>query len=223
MDRSRESSSARGTSIAAVIAVCLGIAAVALIVAVFARGADGRGPEPSAASTTNAPATRDTGSISTPSSIERGTAVADDGAADATTAINVTTGHDQTGAVEAFVSYATWAIASPAAAEDPLHASQALGGRLNSADAAMVDAIDHSSAHDFVPSRGAYRVLGRSGSAAHPDQVMLEVVAPMTIDGKVTGARSAASSRGRTVAGSRPACSPATYLSLRTRQPPSRP
>lgn len=186
MDQSRNSKPTRGSTVAVVVAVCLAVGASALLAVVFAGGAHEDTPRPSAGSTTSASPSGDAQSVSRPSRLEVGQAVADDAAADAATAIEVTSGHDPAGAVEAFVSYATWAVASPAAAEDPLHASQALGGKLNTADAAMVDAIDRSTDHDFVPSEGAYRVLGHSGSDAAPDQVMLEVVAPMTVDGKIT-------------------------------------
>lgn len=170
----------RGPSFVVTIVICLGVAAVALVVGLVVGAHHASTPRPTA----DGPSADQP--ISRPGQLSIGKAVADDSAADATTVIEVTTGRDQTGAVEAFVAYATWAIASPAAAEDPLHVSQALGGRLFPADAAKVDGIDHSSAHDFVPSRGAYRVLGRSGSEEAPDAVMVEVVAPMSIGGSIT-------------------------------------
>jgi hypothetical protein len=36
---------------------------------------------------------------------------------------------------------------------------------------------------DFRPDVGAYRVLGYSGGAGSPDQVIVEVVAPLTLAG----------------------------------------
>ena len=121
------------------------------------------------------------GSLSEPKPLEEGEAAADDAAADATTEIETDATRTQAGAVEAFVSYATWVIASPAAAEDPSQTSEALGGLLNPADAAMVEAIDRAGGLDYRPSLGAYRVVGISGQANAPDAVMLEVVAPMTV------------------------------------------
>lgn len=168
----------RAATIAAIVVVALAVGGVALLAASFRGDQDPPGGRPAAA-----PAPR--GHVSEPRGLAKGKAVADDAAAEATTAIEATSAHDQAGAVEAFVSYATWAIASPAAAADPFHASAALGGRLNSADAAMIDAIDRTTPHDFVPSAGAYRVVGHSGSEATPDQVMVEVVAPMTVGDRI--------------------------------------
>jgi hypothetical protein len=172
------------------MAAILAVAAVAVLSKVFdhdrTAGEHRRHPAGATSGATSGATTTSTDQpVSKTRGLARGQAVADDGAADATTAIDVSTGHDPDGAVEAFVSYATWAVASPAAANDPLHASAALGGKLNTADAAMVDAIDRTTEHDFVPSEGAYRVLGHSGSEAAPDQVMLEVVAPMTVGGQI--------------------------------------
>lgn len=178
----------RTTTITAVIAAMSAVGGVALLATAFDHRdrTEADTSPPAAGARSSAPAAQHDQPISEPSELAEGLAVADDAAADATTAIDVTTAHDPTGAVEAFVSYATWAIASPAAANDPLNASAALGGKLNTADAAMVDAIDRTTPHDFVPSKGAYRTLGYSGSEAAPEQVMLEVVAPMTIHGEIT-------------------------------------
>lgn len=85
------------------------------------------------------------------------------------------------GAVEAFVSDATWAIASPAAEHDPAFVSQSLGGHLNFADASMLDAFGRDGGVGFVPSNGAYRPLGHSGPRADPDQVMVELAARMVL------------------------------------------
>jgi hypothetical protein len=183
-DGARASRRATG---AAVVAACLAVAGAAVLGGAFAptarTGAEGPRPaagEPSA----SFGHTRDDEAISEPSELGEGAAGADDAAADATTAIEPAGDRGPAGAVEAFASYATWVIASPAAAEDPLNTSEALGGALNSADAAMIEAIDHSSDLDFVPSKGAYRVLGHSGDERAPDQVMVELVAPMTVDGR---------------------------------------
>lgn len=177
----------RRMTVAASVTACLAVVAVAVLGGAFAPQArtGAEEPQPAAAepSASSGP-TRDDEAISQPKELGEGGAAADDAAADATTAIEPAGDHSPTGAVEAFVSYATWVIASPAAAEDPLNTSEALGGALNSADASMIEAIDHSSDLDFAPSKGAYRLLGHSGDETAPDQVMLELVAPMTVDGR---------------------------------------
>ncbi|WP_220793325.1 hypothetical protein [Nocardioides stalactiti] len=123
--------------------------------------------------------------MSSPRGIEKGPARADDAAGDATTAIDPAGAQDATGAVEVFVSYLTWALASPAAAADPLRVSQNLGGHLNMGDATMLDMRSHDDSTDLNPSKGAYRVLGHSGDESAPDQVMLEFVAPLESDDRI--------------------------------------
>ena len=189
----------RGSTIAAMIAACLAVAAVAVFSTAFAESSRGGSPAPGGADQpaaaaepttsddtvdhTQGPA--DPADLSEPEVLEEGEAAADDEAADATTAIEPTAGRTPAGAVEAFVSYATWVIASPAAAEEPFNSSEALGGELNAGDAALVEAIDHTNDLDFEPSKGAYRLLGHSGDGNAPEQVMLEVVAPMTVNGQI--------------------------------------
>lgn len=113
--------------------------------------------------------------------IVKGPARANDSAGEFTGPIARGTHRGPVGAVEAFVSDATWAIASPAAEHDPDFVSQSLGGHLNFADASMLDGFGRDGGVGFVPSSGAYRTLGHSGPRADPDQVMVEVAAQMVL------------------------------------------
>lgn len=117
---------------------------------------------------------------------ERGGAVAPDEAARATTPVRSTSPRTTTGAVEAFATYLTWALASPAAAERPHAVAEAIGGRLPADEAAMLEGFDRSADPDLVPSDGGYRVRARSGSARSPEAVVIEVVAPLTWSGGAT-------------------------------------
>lgn len=88
------------------------------------------------------------------------------------------------GAVAAFTSYSVWLIASPAAASDPSAALEALGGDvLNPTDARQLTDLDRSGSNGFDVAKGAYRVVAHSGDETSPDQVMVEIAAPLTIDG----------------------------------------
>jgi hypothetical protein len=113
--------------------------------------------------------------------IVKGPARANDAAGELSGPIARGTHRGPVGAVEAFVSDATWAIASPAAEHDPAFVSQSLGGHLNFADASMLDGFGRDGGVGFVPSSGAYRTLGHSGPRADPDQVMVEVAARMVL------------------------------------------
>src|SRR5215213_8007512 len=118
-DGARASRRATG---AAMVAVCLAIAGVAVLGDAFAPNARtaAEGPQPAAGEpSASSGHTRDDEAISEPTELGEGAAAADDVAADATTAIEPAGDRSPAGAVEAFASYATWVIASPAAAEDP--------------------------------------------------------------------------------------------------------
>lgn len=95
-------------------------------------------------------------------------------------------GHDQTknGAIAAFTSYSVWLIASPAAKAEPKLAVEHFGGSLlNPADAFMLVGMKRAADDSFDVSNGAYRVLGFSGPEGKPDQVMVEIVAPLSVGG----------------------------------------
>lgn len=94
-------------------------------------------------------------------------------------------GQSLTGAASAFADMAVWTVLSPAAKEDPVAAVSALGeGVLNSGDTQMLASMVRSDGDKFEVADGAYRVLGHSGNAMKPDQVMLEITAPLTLAGK---------------------------------------
>lgn len=95
-------------------------------------------------------------------------------------------GRDRTlpGAVSAFSSYAVWLVASPAAAASPETAAIVVGGTaINPTDARLIADMQRGEDPAFAISRGAYRVLGHAGTEAEPDQVMVEITAPLTLEG----------------------------------------
>lgn len=181
--------SLRWSRVGTLLAVCAAVVAIAIVSATLGGRSAGGGSQPAATVASEEPSASPSVAGEEPLSEEKpldeGEAAADDAAAEATTEIVSEAGRTQTGAVEAFVTYTTWVIASPAAEEDPTQTSEALGGELNSADAAMVESIERSGGLDYEPSVGAYRVLGFSGNENAPDAVMLEVVAPMTVQGEI--------------------------------------
>ncbi|MEG9227626.1 hypothetical protein [Aeromicrobium sp. Sec7.5] len=98
----------------------------------------------------------------------------------------VAKGKDRTknGAVAAFSSYSAWLIGSPAAASDAAAALDAVASDLlNPAVAQTLLDIDRSGDNHFAVEVGAYRVIAHSGDDAAPDQVMVEIAAPLTIAG----------------------------------------
>ncbi|KQY58587.1 hypothetical protein ASD11_02715 [Aeromicrobium sp. Root495] len=89
------------------------------------------------------------------------------------------------GAATAFSTYAVWVVGSPAALEDPALVAETIGGTvINSADAQLLAGMQRSAGDTFAAEDGAYRVIGHSGSAERPDQVMVEVAAPLSVKGK---------------------------------------
>lgn len=113
------------------------------------------------------------------------------------------------GAATAFSTYAVWVVGSPAARKDPDLVAEAVGGDvINSADAQLLAGIQRSAGDTFAAEDGAYRVIGHSGSAERPDQVMVEVAAPLTMQDKtrwaVVGGVVQWTSEGWTVASIRP-------------------
>lgn len=88
------------------------------------------------------------------------------------------------GAVAAFSAYAVWLIGSPAAQDEPKQAVEVIGGdTLDSGDAEMMSGMRHADGDTFDAEHGAYRVIGHAGDADKPDQVMVEVAAPLTMGG----------------------------------------
>ena len=110
---------------------------------------------------------------------DTGNVRANDAAADLRGPLAFGTDQSRAGAVAAFTSTATWLLASPAARNEPtLAVTGPTGSKLNVADAQGLIGMVRSPEDDFTPSRGVYRILGHSGDAASPDQVMVEVAAP---------------------------------------------
>jgi hypothetical protein len=115
----------------------------------------------------------------------RGDASVDESAGDARGAIAPGTTRTQAGAVSAFATCAVWLIGSPAAKNEPALAAQAVGGDLiNSADAQLIAGMQRHPGDSFAAQDGRYRILGLSGDQALPDQVMVEVEAPLTMGGR---------------------------------------
>lgn len=90
----------------------------------------------------------------------------------------------QDGAVASFASYAGWLIESPTAVADPEKAIELVGeDLLNPADAQTLTFMTRSPSDAFEASDGAYRVIAYSGEKSHPDQVMVEIIAPLSVGG----------------------------------------
>lgn len=115
--------------------------------------------------------------------IPAGEAVVDDDVAELTAEPVIGGSRTRDGAVEAFAESATWLIASPAAAEEPSTAAEAVSEVINDVDAEILSRFDRSGGADFEPLLGAYRVLAHAGPEEAPESVMVEVVAPLTAGG----------------------------------------
>ncbi|RNL63152.1 hypothetical protein EFK50_15720 [Nocardioides marmoriginsengisoli] len=116
--------------------------------------------------------------------LQQGTVVVDDAVGDLTTEVALGRTRTPDGAVAAFAGYAAWLIGSPAAAADPSGAVRAVGGAsVNPADAQLLAGMQRVPGDDFAAESGAYRVLGLSGDARAPAEVMVEVAAPLTVAG----------------------------------------
>lgn len=90
----------------------------------------------------------------------------------------------QNGAVAAFTSYAVWLVGSPAAENDPSKAVRKLGkDRIHPADAQLLTSMHRTANTQFAAASGAYRIVGFNGPSDKPDHVLVEVAAPLTIDG----------------------------------------
>lgn len=119
------------------------------------------------------------------SALKQGRVAASDAVADLTTEVALGRERTQDGAAAAFTAYAAWLIGSPAARDDPEAALRVVGGRLvTPSDARLLIAMKRKSGDGLSASAGAYRILGRSGAASAPDSVMVEVTAPLTVDGR---------------------------------------
>ena len=92
------------------------------------------------------------------------------------------TGRSLDGAVSGFASMATWLIASPAARSQPaLAVEEVAAPAVDPATSQTLANMLRSPGDDFRPEVGAYRVRGYSGGEGSPDQVIVEVVAPLTL------------------------------------------
>ena len=117
--------------------------------------------------------------------LDKGEVEPDPDVAESSVDVALGTDRSKNGAVAAFASYSTWLVASPAAASDPAGALEVVGdGILNPATAQQLVDLDRNGDNDFAVTAGAYRVLAYSGDELTPDQVMLEIAAPLTIAGE---------------------------------------
>lgn len=117
--------------------------------------------------------------------ISAGNVVPDMSVGDLKSEVELGENRTQSGAVAAFTSYSVWLIGSPAAQAEPESAAQVVGdGVINPADARLIAGIQRSPSDGFEADKGAYRVIGFSGTADKPNEVMVEVAAPLSIDGK---------------------------------------
>lgn len=113
-----------------------------------------------------------------------GPVVADPSVAELHGPVSRGTDPSRDGAVAAFTSYSVWLLTSPAAAADPAGALEVVGqGLLNPTLMQPFVDLDRDASDAFEVERGAYRVPGYSGPEEAPDQVMVEVLAPLTLDG----------------------------------------
>jgi hypothetical protein len=145
------------------------LATVALTAAVTERGTT---PATRAPRVTASPA-------AAPPRLGPGRAVADASVAGATSDVAVGDVRTLDGAVEAFTSYTTWLVTSPAAAARPRTAVDAVASRsLEPADAQMIRGMARDQEVAIEPAIGAYRVLASSGPAEALQLVMVEILAP---------------------------------------------
>lgn len=120
--------------------------------------------------------------VPTTAPLKQGSVVADAGAGDLTSEIALGRTRTSEGAVAAFTAYATWLVGSPAAAAEPEKAAGVVGGRLiDPTDARLLAGMQRGKDDGFDAEHGAYRVLGHAGAAKAPDEVMIEVTAPLTL------------------------------------------
>ncbi len=87
--------------------------------------------------------------------------------------------------MEAFTAFAGWLTSSPAVKKEPELAVSAIGeDLLNPGEAQMLANMQRADDMYFDLGAGGYRILAHSGDADRPDQVMLEVAAPLRNAGK---------------------------------------
>lgn len=140
---------------------------------------DGPPPSQAAPSSTDSPVVAPGGAGVAPGSV-----VADPSVAELRGPVGRGTDPSPDGAVAAFTSYSVWLLTSPAAATDPAGALEVVGrGLLTPTLVQSLVDLDRSAPDAFEVERGAYRVPGYSGPEEAPDQVMVEVLAPLTLDG----------------------------------------
>ena len=114
-------------------------------------------------------------------SIEPGQAALDSEVRDLTTAMSPVTGRSADAAVSAFAAMATWLLASPAAKNEPSLAVEEVGAtRLDPSTSETLTNMQRTPGDNFQPELGGYRILAYAGNEKAPDQVMVEVVGPLT-------------------------------------------
>jgi len=117
--------------------------------------------------------------------LRQGRVPVNDSVGDLTTEVALGTVHTPDGAVAAFAAYAAWLVGSPAAQGDPTAAIGAVGGgSVNPIDARLISEMTRQPGDGFAASAGGYRVLGHAGDAKQPQEVMVEVTAPLTVNGR---------------------------------------
>lgn len=117
--------------------------------------------------------------------LRQGRVPVNDAVSGLTTEVALGTVHTSDGAVAAFAAYAAWLIGSPAAQGDPTAAIGAVGGgSVNLIDARLISEMTRKPGDRFAAGAGGYRVLGHAGDAKQPKEVMVEVLAPLTVNGR---------------------------------------
>lgn len=115
--------------------------------------------------------------------LDRGKAVPSRGVADLAKP-PVTKEPGPVAAVEGFADALVWSLSAEVDEEEAQLIPGQMGGRLNAADAAMLIGFDRSQDVHLDLSQAAYRVLGYSGTEKNPNQVMVEIVASLEVDGQ---------------------------------------
>ena len=117
--------------------------------------------------------------------LQEGVVEADDAVAELSTQVALGEDHSKNGAVAAFAAYSQWLLGSPAATAEPEAAVESVASDvIDSATALQLVGMERAAGDGFDVPSGAYRVLAAAGAEEAPEQLMLEIAAPLTVAGQ---------------------------------------
>ncbi len=117
--------------------------------------------------------------------LQEGVVEADEAVAELNTQVALGDDRSKSGAVASFTAYAQWLLSSPAAAAEPQAAVESVASDvIDPATARQLVDMERIAGDGFDVPSGAYRVLASAGDEDAPEQLMLEIAAPLTVAGQ---------------------------------------